>query len=107
VERLTRDAETVLERLELPTAGWTLSTGDYGIFGGENLTPRGLAAKQISYSEISSCFELRGLSGAPAANPLKRDGNRRPIRPHAERIGIGRGRTWIAIWKIINQGERR
>ena len=91
LERLTRDAETVLQRLGLPYRTVTLSTGDMGLLGGEDLRHRGLAAEPEDLPRNLFLLELRGVPGAPRADPLQaRRQIEDRIRPHAERIGTGR-----------------
>jgi hypothetical protein len=80
------DSYEALERLS-DALDWR-----YRLRVGEDLRSRSLAAKPEHLPRNLFLLELRGLPGAPRANPIQ---TRRQIedriRPHAERIGIGGG----------------
>ena len=70
LETLTRDAERVLELLELPYRRVALCTGDLGIRVREDVRHRGLAAEPGGVSRDFVLQQHRGVPGAPRADSL-------------------------------------
>ena len=109
LEALTRDAEAVLEELGLPYRTVLLSTGDHGIFGGEDLRHRSLAAEPEDLSRDFLLLQLRGVPGAPRAG-YGSGANRRSKPEFAHTLngsGLAIGRTWLAILENYQQAGRQ
>ena len=92
LERLTGNAEKVLQLLELPYRTMLLCTGDMGFASAKTYDIEVWLPSQKTYREISSCSNTGSLPGAPRQHqvPARRLGQGR-TRPHAERIRPGRG----------------
>ena len=91
-EKLTRNAETILERLGLPYRRMLLCTGDTGFSSAEDLRPRSLAAGPESLPRDLLLLQLRGLPGAPRQHPLQAErAGKDGLRPHPQRQ---RPRRW-------------
>ena len=66
-EKLTADAEDILQRLGLPFRTVVLSTGDMGFCFGEDLRHRSLAAGPERLQRNLFLLELRGVPGPARA----------------------------------------
>ena len=89
-ELLTRHAETVLQRLELPYRVVELAAGDIGFAQRAHLRPRSLGAGR---GRLARGLELRAPSptsrpAAPTSASAPRRGES-PIRAHPQRLGPG------------------
>ena len=71
LEKLTRDAEDILQRLGLPYRTVVLCTGDMGIFIGQDLRHRGVAAGTERVQRNFVVLEFRGVSGPPRVDSRK------------------------------------
>ena len=95
LESLTRDAETILQKLGLHYRVVTLSTGDMSGVR-EDVRHRGLAAFAEHVPRNLFVLELRVVSGAARADTLPAFGRREArVRTHAQRLGP-RGRPHLA-----------
>ena len=92
LEEMTRHAETILQRLELPYRVVALCTADIGFASAKTYDLEVWLPGQNTYREISSVLELRGVPGAADAGALSQRAGQARARPHAERIGP-RGRA--------------
>ncbi|MBI5287096.1 MAG: serine--tRNA ligase [Deltaproteobacteria bacterium] len=104
LERLTRDAEEVLKRLNLPYRVVTLCTGDMGFAAGKTYDIEVWIPSQGRYREISSCsnfedFQARRASirCRPKGGHAKRDGGRPRFVHTLNGSGLAVGRTVVAI----------
>ena len=88
LEKLTRDAETVLERLGLPYRRVLLCTGDMGFASAKTYDIEVWLPSQNDVSRDLVLQQLRGVPGAARADPLpaRRDGQG-AVRAHAQRLG--------------------
>ena len=107
LEKLTRDAETVLERLGLPYRRVLLCTGDMGFASAKTYDIEVWLPSQQTYREISSCSNMRGVPGAPRADQVPaRTGPARPQFAHTlNGSGLAVGRTLIAILENYQQED--
>ncbi len=88
LEALTRNAETVLERLELPYRRMLLCTGDMGFASAKTFDIEVWLPSQKTLSRDFVVQQHRGVSGAPRADPVSaRERRQDAVRAHAERIG--------------------
>jgi seryl-tRNA synthetase len=98
-ERLTRDAEEILEALNLPYRRVLLSTGDTGFSSAKTYDLEVWLPGQQLYREISSC------SNFDAFQARRANIRYRPTGPKAKSefvhtingSGLAVGRTWLAI----------
>jgi seryl-tRNA synthetase len=109
-EKLTRDAEAILETLELPYRRMLLCTGDTGFSAAKTYDLEVWLPGQGLYREISSCsnfeaFQARranirykapGLNGAKGKNEFVHTLNG---------SGLAVGRTWLAILENYQQAD--
>jgi seryl-tRNA synthetase len=106
LERLTRDAETVLERLELPYRRVTLSTGDTGFSSAKTYDLEVWLPSQNTYREISSCSNCEAFQARRAQIRFRRDGKSKTELVHTlNGSGLAVGRTWIAILENYQQAD--
>ena len=90
LESLTRNAETVLERLGLPYRTMLLCTGDMGFAVGEDLRHRGVAPEPAGVSRDFVVQQHRSVPGAPRVDQVPRRRHRQGrVRAHAERLRPG------------------
>jgi seryl-tRNA synthetase len=106
LEQLTRDAETVLERLELPYRTVTLSTGDMGFSAAKTYDIEVWLPSQKTYREISSCSNCEAFQARRAQIRFKRDGKSKTEFVHTlNGSGLAVGRTWLAILENYQQAD--
>jgi seryl-tRNA synthetase len=100
-ERLTRDAETVLERLELPYRRVLLCRGDLGFSASKTYDLEVWLPGQNGYKEISSCSNFEAFQARRAGIRAKVDapgGKARNELVHTlNGSGLAVGRTLVAI----------
>ncbi len=105
-ERLTRDAETVLERLGLPYRRVVLCRGDMGFSSAKTYDLEVWLPGQDAYREISSCSNFGAFQARRAAIRVKRtaEGKSRNEFVHTlNGSGLAVGRTLVAI---LENGQR-
>jgi seryl-tRNA synthetase len=106
LEKLTRDAETVLERLGLPYRTVTLSTGDLGFSAAKTYDIEVWLPSQNTYREISSCSNCEAFQARRAQIRFKRDGKSKTEFAHTlNGSGLAVGRTWLAILENFQQAD--
>ncbi len=106
LEKLTRDAETVLQRLELPYRVVTLSTGDTGFSAAKTYDIEVWLPGQNRYREISSCSNCTDFQARRADIRFKRAGQKKTEFVHTlNGSGIAVGRTVIAILENYQQPD--
>jgi seryl-tRNA synthetase len=104
--KLTRDAETVLERLELPYRRVLLSTGDMGFASAKTFDLEVWLPSQQTYREISSCSNTEAFQARRAAIRFRPDGTGRTHFAHTlNGSGLAVGRTLIAILENGQQAD--
>jgi seryl-tRNA synthetase len=105
-EKLTENAERILQLLGLPYRTVVLSTGDMGFGAMKTYDIEVWLPSQQTYREISSCsncgdFQARRMK---SAFPSRRRRETR-IRSYAQWIGFSGRRTWIAILENYQQAD--
>ncbi len=104
-EKLTRDAETVLERLELPYRRVLLCTGDTGFSAAKTYDLEVWLPGQNAYKEISSCSNFESFQARRAQIRWK-SGKGKPDFLHTlNGSGLAVGRTWVAIVENFQQAD--
>jgi seryl-tRNA synthetase len=105
LEKLTRDAETVLERLELPYRRVMLCTGDVGFASAKTFDIEVWLPSQGTYREISSCSNTEAFQARRAQIKFRPDGTGKPQFVHTlNGSGLAVGRTLIAI---LENGQQK
>jgi seryl-tRNA synthetase len=95
-EQLTRDAETVLETLELPYRRMELCSGDLGFSAARTYDLEVWLAGAGAYREISSCSTCRDFQARRANIRLKADKGTR-LAHTLNGSGLAVGRTMAAL----------
>jgi seryl-tRNA synthetase len=107
LERLTRDAEAVLEALGLAYRRVTLSTGDMGFSAAKTYDIEVWLPSQSTYREISSCSNCESFQARRAQIRYRRDQKSKPDYVHTlNGSGLAIGRTWLAIIENYQQEDR-
>lgn len=97
-EKLTRDAETILERLGLPYRRVLLCTGDMGFSSAKTYDLEVWLPGQGLYREISSCSNFWDFQARRANIRYKPKGQNKSALVHTlNGSGLAVGRTWLAI----------
>ena len=106
LESLTRNAEEVLRRLELPFRTMALSTGDLGFQSAKTYDVEVWLPSQNVYREISSCSNTEAFQARRANIKFRRDGTGKAEFVHTlNGSGLAVGRTWIAILENNQQKD--
>jgi seryl-tRNA synthetase len=106
LERLTRDAETILERLELPYRRVVLCTGDMGFASAKTFDIEVWLPSQETYREISSCSNTEAFQARRASIKYRPDGTGKAQYVHTlNGSGLAVGRTLIAILENGQQAD--
>jgi seryl-tRNA synthetase len=105
-ERLTRDAETVLERLGLPYRRMLLCTGDMGFSSSKTYDLEVWLPGQGLYREISSCSNFEAFQARRANIRYKPKGAKKSEFVHTlNGSGLAVGRTYLAILENYQQAD--
>jgi seryl-tRNA synthetase len=110
-ERLTRDAETVLERLGLPYRRMLLCTGDMGFASAKTYDLEVWLPGQGLYREISSCSNFEAFQARRANIRYKPTGGAQGKGRKSEFVhtlngsGLAVGRTYLAILENYQQTD--
>jgi seryl-tRNA synthetase len=105
LERLTADAEAILEALELPYRRVLLCTGDMGFSSQKTYDLEVWLPSQNTYREISSCSWF-GDFQARRANIRLRGKEGKPAFAHTlNGSGLAVGRAWVAILENCQQPD--
>jgi len=106
LESLTRNAEAVLERLELPYRTMVLSTGDMGFAAAKTYDIEVWLPSQKTYREISSCSNTEAFQARRANIKFRSAGTGKAEFVHTlNGSGLAVGRTLIAILENNQQPD--
>ena len=106
LEALTRDAETVLERLDLPYRRVLLCAGDMGFASAKTYDIEVWLPSQQAYREISSCSNCEAFPARRAQIRFRPDGTGKAQHAHTlNGSGLAVGRTLIAILENNQQAD--
>jgi seryl-tRNA synthetase len=105
-EKLTRDAEEVLETLGLPYRRMLLCTTDTGFSSAKTYDLEVWMPGQGLYREISSCSNFNDFQARRANIRYRPNGKGRPEFVHTlNGSGLAVGRTWVAIVENYQQAD--
>ncbi|WP_348269109.1 serine--tRNA ligase [Edaphobacter paludis] len=105
-ERLTRHAETVLERLGLPYRRMLLCTGDMGFSSAKTYDLEVWLPGQNLYREISSCSNFEAFQARRANIKYRPTGAKKGEFLHTlNGSGLAVGRTYLAILENYQQAD--
>ena len=106
LERLTKNAEEVLNRLELPYRRMLLCTGDMGFASAKTYDLEVWLPGQNTYREISSCSNTEAFQARRANIKFRRAGTGKAEFAHTlNGSGLAVGRTLIAILENYQQAD--
>ena len=106
LEALTRDAETVLQRLGIHYRVVALSTGDMGFAAAKTYDIEVWLPSQKTFREISSCSNCTDFQARRAQIRFRRAGGAKPEYVHTlNGSGLAVGRTWIAVLENYQQAD--
>ncbi|HZD49186.1 MAG TPA: serine--tRNA ligase [Silvibacterium sp.] len=105
-ERLTRNAETILERLGLPYRRMLLCTADMGFSSAKTYDLEVWLPGQQLYREISSCSNFLDFQARRANIRYRPAGQTKIALVHTlNGSGLAIGRTWLAILENYQQAD--
>jgi seryl-tRNA synthetase len=105
-EKLTRDAESILEKLELPYRRVLLCAGDTGFSAAKTFDLEVWLPGQGVYREISSCSNFEAFQARRANIRFKAAGKGKNEFVHTlNGSGLAIGRTWLAILENYQQAN--
>jgi seryl-tRNA synthetase len=105
-EKLTADAEKILQLLGLPYRTIVLSTGDMGFGARKTYDIEVWLPSQKTYREISSCSNCGDFQARRMNLRFRRAGGAKPEFVHTlNGSGLAVGRTWIAILENYQQAD--
>lgn len=105
-ERLTLDAERILQLLGLPYRTVLLSTGDMGFGARKTYDLEVWLPSQQTYREISSCSNCGDFQARRMNTRFRRAPKTKPEYVHTlNGSGLAVGRTWIAIVENYQQAD--
>ena len=106
LESLTRDAESILQRLGLHYRVVALSTADLGFGSAKTYDIEVWLPSQNTFREISSCSNYESFQARRAQIRFRRAGGAKPEYVHTlNGSGLAVGRTWIAILENYQQAD--
>lgn len=105
-EKLTANAERILQLLGLPYRTVVLSTGDMGFGAKKTYDIEVWLPSQRTYREISSCSNCGDFQARRMNLRFRRAGGSKPEFVHTMNgSGLAVGRTWIAILENYQQED--
>jgi seryl-tRNA synthetase len=106
LEKLTNDAEKVLQRLGLHYRVVALSTGDLGFSAAKTYDLEVWLPGQQLYREISSCSNFESFQARRANIRWRPEGSKKTDFVHTlNGSGLAIGRTWLAILENYQQAD--
>jgi seryl-tRNA synthetase len=106
LERLTHDAEEVLQKLGLHYRVMTLSTGDMGPSSAKTYDLEVWLPGQQLFREISSCSNCESFQARRANIRYRPEGKNKTEFVHTlNGSGLAIGRTWVAIVENYQQAD--
>ncbi|MBI5502414.1 MAG: serine--tRNA ligase [Deltaproteobacteria bacterium] len=106
LESLTRDAEDILQRLELAYRVVTLCAGDLGFSSAKTYDLEVWLPSQGTYREISSCSNFEDFQARRAKIRYRPGKGEKPRLVHTlNGSGLAVGRTWLALLEQHQQAD--
>jgi seryl-tRNA synthetase len=106
LEKLVNDAETVLQRLQLPYRVVELCTGDLGFVAAKTYDLEVWLPGQSAYREISSCSNFEDFQARRAQIRYRKETKGKPIFVHTlNGSGLAVGRTLVAVLENYQQKD--
>jgi seryl-tRNA synthetase len=106
LESLTRDAESILQKLGLHYRVMALSTGDMGFSSAKTYDIEVWLPGQQLFREISSCSNFEAFQARRANIRFRAPGSKKSEFVHTlNGSGLAVGRTWLAILENYQQAD--
>ena len=104
-EALTRHAEIILERLELPYRRVALCTGDMGFSAAKTYDLEVWLPAQNTYREISSCSNFEAFQARRMQARYRNEKNKTELVHTINGSGLAVGRTLVAIMENFQNAD--
>ena len=104
-EALTRHAEIILEKLELPYRRVTLCTGDMGFSSAKTYDLEVWLPAQNTYREISSCSNFEAFQARRMQARYRNEKNKPELVHTINGSGLAVGRTLVAIMENFQNAD--
>ncbi|WP_310492869.1 serine--tRNA ligase [Dechloromonas sp.] len=104
-EALTRHAEVILEKLELPYRRMALCSGDMGFSAAKTYDLEVWLPAQNTYREISSCSNFGAFQARRMQARFRNDKNKPELCHTLNGSGLAVGRTLVAILENYQQAD--
>jgi len=105
LEQLTADAQSVLDKLELPYRVVTLCTGDMGFSAAKTYDIEVWLPGQGAYREISSCSNFEAFQARRMQARFRNDKGKPELVHTLNGSGLAVGRTLIAVMENYQQPD--
>jgi seryl-tRNA synthetase len=106
LERMTADAEAILQELELPYRTMLLCAGDVGFNSAKTYDLEVWLPSANTYREISSCSNCTDFQARRASIRMRRDAKAKPEHVHTlNGSALAIGRTLLAILENFQQSD--
>jgi seryl-tRNA synthetase len=106
LEKLTANAETILQKLGLPYRTMLLCAGDMGFSAAKTYDIEVWLPGQGTYKEISSCSNCEAFQARRANIKYRPQGKNKAEFVHTlNGSGLAVGRTWVAIFENYQQAD--
>ncbi len=105
LEKLTADAEHILEKLGLPYRRVVLCTADLGFSAAKTYDLEVWLPGQGTFKEISSCSNFEAFQARRASIRMRRAGGKPEFVHTLNGSGLAVGRTWVAIVENFQQKD--
>ncbi len=104
-EELTRQAEVILEKLELPYRRMALCSGDMGFSAAKTYDLEVWLPAQNTYREISSCSNFGAFQARRMQTRFRNDKNKTELVHTLNGSGLAVGRTLVAILENYQRAD--
>ena len=104
-EALTRHAEVILEKLELPYRRMALCSGDMGFSAAKTYDLEVWLPAQNTYREISSCSNFGAFQARRMQTRFRNDKNKMELVHTLNGSGLAVGRTLVAILENFQNAD--
>ena len=104
-EELTRQADIILERLELPYRRMALCSGDMGFSAAKTYDLEVWLPAQNTYREISSCSNFGAFQARRMQTRFRNDKNKNELVHTLNGSGLAVGRTLVAILENFQNAD--
>ena len=105
LEQLTRDAETILQKLELPYRVMALCSGDMGFSAAKTYDIEVWLPAQATYREISSCSNCEAFQARRMQARFRNEQGKNELVHTLNGSGLAIGRTLVAILENYQQAD--